>query len=355
MGAHIFTRGILQKLRFDLRMYEDYTFRPVRKNYNQTNFKALAALVCIVIIIPLILIIIHRQKTSSVTSPLAKNQSTQTPTKQRKSTGSGFSILGIFKRAEKPAETEQELLTIIKKRMEKEKGFYSVYIFNIGNNEGLGINETTILTAASVNKVPILATLYFLAQKGTIDLDTRITLQAGDIQDFGTGVLRYETPGAVYSLKSIAQLLIQKSDNTAGFILGDEIIGLDTIQETMEGWGLQQTDMVQNKTSNKDMALLLTKIYKGQVTNSAYTQEMLGFMKDTDFENRLPRHIPKTVPVYHKIGNEVGIVHDVGIVALPKNPYYIGVMTNDIIDVEHTEDVIADISKLVFDFYQKME
>ncbi len=333
-------------------MYEDHTFQPLRKSAPKKDSKPIGAVLFTIIIVFLIVFNMKRSaQPDSVTSPLSPNQTTTEP----KKSNSPFSILGIFRKQEKPAASETELIGSIKKFLEDEKGVYSVYIVAIGKNEGYGFNETTILTGASVNKIPILATLYFLAQKGTIDLDERITLQAGDIQNFGTGVLRYEAPGTVYSIKTIAQLLVQKSDNTAGYILGEQMIGMDTVQETMESWGLQQTNMVNNKTSNKDMALLLTKIYKGQVTNSAYTQEMLGFMKDTDFENRLPRHIPKTVPVYHKIGNEVGVVHDVGIVALPNNPYYIGVMTNDIIDVEHTEDVIADISKLVFDFYQKKE
>ena len=334
-------------------MYEDYTFQPLRKSAPKKDSKPVGAVLFTLIIILLVLFNMKRgSQSGSVTSPLSPNQ-TAAATAQPKKSGSSFSILGIFRKQEKPAASETELITSIKKFLEKEKGFYSVYIFDMSKNEGYGFNETTILTGASVNKLPILATLYFLAQKGTIDLDERITLQAGDIQNFGTGTLRYESPGSVYSLKTIAQLLIQKSDNTAGYILGEQMIGMDRIQQTMESWGLQQTDMVNNKTSNKDMALLLTKIYKGQVTNQAYTQEMLGFMKDTDFENRLPRHIPKTTPVYHKIGNEVGVIHDVGIVALPQNPYYIGVMTNDIIDVEHTENVIADIAKLAFDFYQK--
>lgn len=247
------------------------------------------------------------------------------------------------------ARSQNELVTKIKALTEKKQGFYSVYIFDLTNNTGIGINETTILTAASVNKLPILAALYYENESGTLDLDRRITLQAKDIQDFGTGVLRYQGPGGLYSLKTLAQLLIEKSDNTAAYVL-TQIVGESRIQELVEKWGMSQTDIKNNKTSNKDIALLLTKMYKEQIVGHALTTEMIGFMDDSDFENRLPKLLPETVDVYHKIGNEVGYIHDVGIITLRDRPYYLGVMTNDILDVEDTEQTIAEISKYVYDY-----
>lgn len=251
----------------------------------------------------------------------------------------------------KPRDTT-ELLKQLKQLLDNEKGVYSVYIFDLKQGKGFGINETMIFTAASVAKIPILASLYYEAQKGEIDLDERITIQEKDIQDYGTGVIRYEGSGGIYSIKTLAQLMIEKSDNTAAFVLSN-IIGAEKIQVLMERWGLIQTNMKDNKTSNKDMALLFSKIYKGEITNEAYTLEMLGYMDETDFENRLPILLPKEVKVYHKIGTEVGNIHDVGIVALEKNPYYIGVMTNDIIDEPTTESVIAQVSKITYDFMTK--
>ena len=326
-------------------MYEDYLLKkPVKKK--SASPKAVMALCCLGIILIGVTIkpFFFRKSETPITSPLSQNQN---PAEVK----GVFNPLSFFITKPKIPSNETSLMDSIKKLLATEKGFYSVYIFDLKKNKGLGINETTILTAASVSKVPIISSLYYLAQKGEIDLDNKITLQDTDIQDFGTGVLRNEGAGGVYSIKTLAQLLIQKSDNTAGYILGEQMIGFPKIQELIESWGLTQTDMLQNKTSNKDMAILFTKIYKGQIANQGYTQEMLGFFKDTDFENRLPAQLPKTVPIYHKIGNEVGNVHDVGIVALENNPYYIGVMTNDIIDIEHAEETIATISKMVFDYY----
>lgn len=250
--------------------------------------------------------------------------------------------------AQKPKDTS-ELIQQIKEMVEKQQGIYSVYIFDINENRGFGINETTIFTAASVNKLPILAALYYEAQREKIDLDRRITIQQKDIQDYGTGSIRYEGPGGVYSIKSLAQIMIEKSDNTAAYVLTN-VIGESLIQDLVGTWGLTQTDIKNNKTSNKDLAILLTKMYKGGIANEALTTEMIGFMDNSDFENRLPRLLPKETKVYHKIGNEIGNTHDVGIVAHPKYPYYIGILTNDVVNEVETEEVIAQISKLTYDF-----
>lgn len=249
---------------------------------------------------------------------------------------------------QQPKSTD-ELLEQIRQVTEEQQGVYSVYIYDISQNKGFGFNETTIYTAASIIKLPILASLYYEAQKGLIDLDRRITIQTKDLQEYGTGVIRYEGPGGVYALKSLAQIMIEKSDNTAAYIL-TTLLTETRIQELVDSWGMIQTDIKNNKTSNKDMAELLVKMYKGQIANKALTQEMIGFLDDSDFENRLPARLPDDVHVYHKIGNEVGNIHDVGIVALARKPYYIGVMTNDVIDEPTTEKAIAEISKIVYEF-----
>jgi beta-lactamase class A len=254
---------------------------------------------------------------------------------------------------DRPSPTPQKdattLLSEIKQLTASVSGAYSVYVYDLNTNQSFGYNETTIHTAASVIKVPILATLYTEAKNGHIDLDERITVQQSDIQDYGTGVIRYQGAGTVYSVKTLAQLMMEKSDNTAAFILTN-LLTTQTVQDAINGWGLTQTDVTNDKTSNKDMAILITKMFRGEITNTANTAEMMGFMTNSDFENRLPKLLPKDVKVYHKIGNEIGNLHDIGIVEAPKHPYYIGVMTNDVTDEPTTEDTIANISKLVYDY-----
>ncbi len=227
---------------------------------------------------------------------------------------------------------------------------YSVYVVNHNTGFTVGIGETVIYTAASVNKVPIIAALYYFAQNGEIDLDKTITIQEADIQDYGTGIIRYDKPGSSYSIKTLARLMMQKSDNTAAYILGNHIIGIAKIQALLNSWGLTQTDIVNNKTSNIDMELLFTKIIQGNIANPAMQKELLSFLMESDFENRLPALLPEGTKVYHKIGSEVGLIHDVGYVVTPKTSYYVGIFTSDVTDEVNAEKKIAELSKIVYDF-----
>lgn len=227
---------------------------------------------------------------------------------------------------------------------------YSVHVVDFSSDFQLNMGESIIFTAASVNKIPILAALYYLSQKGDISMDKIITLQEDDIQDYGTGVIRYDPPGTTYTVKTLARLMVEKSDNTAAHILGNYVIGMDKIQELINSWGMTQTDMVNNKTSNKDMALLFEKIYHGKIANKANTEEMLSLLKNSDFEDRIPALLPKSISIYHKIGTGPGSVHDVGIVDSPKIHYYIGILTSDITDVEEATRTAALISKTIYDF-----
>jgi beta-lactamase class A len=147
-------------------------------------------------------------------------------------------------------------------------------------------------------------------------------------------------------------LMMRKSDNTAAYILANYVLGMDEIQAQINSWGMTQTDIVNNKTSNTDMAILFDKIYHEKITNHAYTQEMLNLMTGSDFEDRIPALLPPGTKVYHKVGSAVGLIHDVGIISSGKSNYYLGIFTSDITDEPGATKIIAEISKTAFDFMQ---
>lgn len=256
----------------------------------------------------------------------------------------------IKKISKSQLQKKEELLNKIREIINNKPGSYSVFVSDFTTNDSFGINENTIFTGASVNKIEVLAALYFLAGQGKINLDEAITIQQEDIQDYGTGSMRYENPGAVYSIKTLARLMMEKSDNTATHIIGDQVIGMDKIQNLVDQWALKQTNMLNNKTSNTDQEKLLRMMYEGKIAKPPLTAEMLDFMNDSDFEDRIPALLPKEIKVYHKIGNEIRNTHDVGIVDLPNRPYYIGVFTVDNSDEQDAIKIIAQISKLVFEY-----
>ena len=254
--------------------------------------------------------------------------------------------LQFFAKKKDPEELRSKILEVTSGRSES----YSVLVADYTSDFRLGMSETEIFDAASVNKIPILAAVYHFADRGEVDFSRIITLQAKDTQNYGTGSIRYDPPGSTYSIKTLAKLMIAKSDNTAAYLLASQIIGLPKIQTLINSWGLTQTDMNKNTTSNVDTELVFRKIIKGELTNQAQTTEILGFMKDTDFEDRLPALLPDTAIAYHKIGTVVGGIHDAGVIQGPKSKYYIGIFTRDASNEAGTVETITKISKIVWDF-----
>lgn len=141
---------------------------------------------------------------------------------------------------------------------------------------------------------------------------------------------------------------MEQSDNTAAHVLGVRL-GADNVQDYVNSLGMLATNLDNNTTSAKDMGTILGDLYMGKVVNSALKLELLDFMKDTDFEDRLARNIPKSVSVYHKAGDGVGFVHDAGIIDDGKNPFILVVMTSEVPDIEHAKSTIGKIAKFVYD------
>jgi beta-lactamase class A len=265
--------------------------------------------------------------------------------------GRNLSSLPRFTVLSNPQHYATELQAQTKKIIAGKKGSYGIYYADLTTGQHFGINEHQMFTAASVNKVPIIAVLYYLENKGKLNFDEQITLQQSDIQDYGTGSLRYAKLGTTYSLKSLAKLSLQQSDNTAAHILGERI-GMDVIQHTINDWGLTQTDMANNQTSPQDMELLFQKIYTNHITTPAKTQELLQLMTNTDIEDRLPSELPAGTTVYHKTGDAIGSLNDVGIIKRNKHVFFLGVLTSDIGSDEATaKKTIADIAKNTVAFY----
>lgn len=229
----------------------------------------------------------------------------------------------------------------------KQKGDYSIYYKDLTSNQEFGIDENKILKGASLNKIFITAYLYHLAQDRKVNLDDKIVIQKDDIQDYGTGSLRYGSEGKSYSIKTLAKLSLEQSDNTAAHILGVRL-GMENIEKYVRSLGLSSTLMKDNKTSAKDIGNMLDLIYRKKVTDR-YSLELLDFLKDTDFEDRLPRFLDKNTAVYHKTGDAVGMIHDGGIIDNRKNPFILVVMSNDVTKEEEAKEVIGRIAEMVYE------
>jgi beta-lactamase class A len=247
-----------------------------------------------------------------------------------------------------PQEKSADLRkNVLEKFLKNEKGSYSIYYKDLKTGQEFGIDENKALTGASLNKLPLVGYLYNLALRGKINLEEKVIIQKEDIQDYGTGSLRYEEPGQSYSLKNLAKLALEQSDNTAAHVLGVRL-DLANVQKYINGLKFVSTDMANNKTTAAEMGKMLDLLYKRKISSETLTREFLDFMRDTDQEDRIPRNLPKGVVVYHKTGDSTGMIHDVGIIDDGENPFILAILTSDITDEEEAKVTIGKIAKFIY-------
>jgi len=193
-------------------------------------------------------------------------------------------------------------------------GRYGVVVSDPSTGETVSMDPDGRFLAASINKLPVLMALYRSAAAGTVDLDDEISMQASDVQAYGTGSLYTKPVGYTVTLRECAGYLIKESDNTAWKML-DRYLGRDYIRSEIYGAGARSTEYwIPNTTTPNDVLVMLEKISDPSYTSPDLSAEMLDLMTNTDFEDRLPHLLPEDARVSHKIGSYGATFGDAGIV-----------------------------------------
>ena len=211
---------------------------------------------------------------------------------------------------------------------------YGVVVSDPSTGETVAMGAEEVFVAASLNKLPVLMALYRSVALGEVDLDDEITMQASDVQAYGTGVLYTRPVGYTLTLRECAKLLIKESDNTAWKML-DRYLGRDYIRAELYRVGARSTEYwIPNTTTPDDVLLMLEKISDPSYTSPGLSEEMLDVMTDTSFEDRLPEPLPEGTRVAHKIGSYGTTFGDAGLVFPEgsrdaKDAYFIIVIASD--------------------------
>ncbi|MDQ3098401.1 MAG: class A beta-lactamase-related serine hydrolase [bacterium] len=217
-----------------------------------------------------------------------------------------------------------------------------------------GKNQSEAFDAASTAKLPILTLLYEQIVQKKISEDEKITINAADIKDYGTGTIRYKKTPVTYTVRELAELMIKQSDNTAASVLAEKV-GRTNLADYVKKIGMNNTDIPENTTTPHDLNIMLAHIYTMKETDPATAGTMIKIMTDSAFETRLPALLPEDAIIAHKIGTGTAQIHDVGIGLLEKRPYLISVFTKKINDEKQAEKIIAMLSRAVYDEFKSLE
>jgi len=230
---------------------------------------------------------------------------------------------------------ETEIINYFESATKELTGNYTFYFQDLTDNYAFGTRENEIMTAASLIKLPVLATLYQEAEKGLIDLEQKYVLKAAD-KIGGSGSLYNQPAGTVLSYRQLAQLMANQSDNTA-FNVIRKLLGDEKINETITKLGMVDTSLAENETSAKDIGLFFAKLYQGEIMNSENQEELIKALTGTSYEAWIARDI-KDVIVAHKFGREINVTNDGGII-FANHPFVLVIMSEGIVYRESDEAI----------------
>ena len=186
--------------------------------------------------------------------------------------------------------------------------------------------DTGAFTAASTAKLITAAAYLKLVETGEARLD--------------------ETLGnytAAFQLKA----MINRSNNDSWLLLMNRI-GYQRLIQYAASIGIAY-DPQDNLLTPGEVALVLTKLYAGQLLNPSNTAQLLGYMQDTNNEELIPAASGPGVTVYHKYGQLAGNLHDAAPLEHGGTTYALVIFTEgaDSTDEAERTEMIHDLTRAV--------
>lgn len=247
---------------------------------------------------------------------------------------------------------------IILEKLINVKGKIGFYYKSLVTGEEIAFNENEEFLAASVIKLPIMATVFHEAAMGYADLSEVITVRHTNKVP-SCGALNLFTNEPQVDIRTLCRLMIAISDNTATNVLINQF-SIEGLNKKFNEIGLIKTKVnrllfdseaakqgIQNVFTPKEIGELLEKIYNRTFVNEATSKELEDILLEQQINHKIPGRLPDA-KIAHKTGEDDGITHDVGIVYADE-PFIIVFASNDT-DVYEFEQLIREVS---FDCYKK--
>ncbi|MDI3212255.1 serine hydrolase [Arthrobacter sp. AL12] len=173
-----------------------------------------------------------------------------------------------------------------------------VVLADTHGGEPRGYGDGSEFVAASTAKILTAAAYYRLVEAGEKTLDV---------------------PLGSYNAAFQIQAMVNASSNDAWLLLMQDI-GYPRLIEYAASIGISY-DPEQNLLTPGEMADLLKQLSTGKLLNAEHTQELLGYMQQTNNERLIPAAVGPGITVQHKYGQLDGYLHDAAILSSGDRSY----------------------------------
>ncbi len=257
----------------------------------------------------------------------------------------------------------KDQLTAIQKEYAQKTYIYFDYL---NNASWIGLNERDNFTAASTVKVPLAMVLMKAVEDGKLKLTDSYALDDLDL-DKNFGDLYKVGADQAFTIEELLKIMLEQSDNTAmhGIVNVFNKIGIDDplagVYDAM-GWGIGTPNLLPDVGQTVDYGQINLKmlsnmfiaLYNADYVNVEHSQQILNYLDNTPFNDKIEAGVPANISVAHKIGTSVDneTFADCGIIYAPSRNYLLCLASNGGNDNVASE-FMAEISKAVYSYVMK--
>jgi beta-lactamase class A len=236
-----------------------------------------------------------------------------------------------------------------------------VFFVDLDNGAYIDLNGSSVFSAASMIKVPVLVAFFQDVDAGKIRLDELLTLKQ-ELIGGGSGDMQYKPVGTKFTALETATKMIVISDNTATNMLIARMGGAAALNQRFQSWGMSATEIRNllpdlsgtNTTSPRDLGQLMALVNQGDLMSLRSRDRLLEIMRRTKTKTLLPRGLGQGATIAHKTGDIGSMVGDVGLVDMPNGKRYIGVaMVKRPHNDNRAQELIRQISRAAYQEFNK--
>lgn len=263
---------------------------------------------------------------------------------------------------------EEPILQKLSERISSAPADVGLAIRGVDFEWQIDIHSEQTFRSASIIKVPLLAALFWLSERGELDWQETLPLRDND-RTPGSGILRELHTGLELTLHDLAVLMIVLSDNTATNMLIDRV-GVEKVQQFLQLVGFHHTTLQrrmydfaaaeqgrENLCCAAEIADLLKWMAQGVIravdgsllVSPDGCEQMLNIMREQFYRDQIPYLLPDEAKVANKTGEISRHHHDSAVVWTPAGCYTLVVLTRGF---EHRRVAASFIAELSWMIYQ---
>ncbi|HKJ32131.1 MAG TPA: serine hydrolase [Balneolales bacterium] len=282
------------------------------------------------------------------------------------------SSTNAFKRSNSyTPKSHQKVIKQIQKLFYNFHGKAGLYVHNLATGETFAINADSLYPTASMIKVPIMVTLFNEMNEGKYTYNQQFVYDGKHDYPYDKDIINSEKIGTKVPLSQLIMLMISMSNNSAalwcqsiaggGLAInhwlsthGYKVLRMNSRTPGREqaykkyGWGV---------TSPRELAELVTQIFKGKVVSKAASEEMYRTMSRSFWDGEAMSQIPYWVNVASKQGAVDQARSEVDFVNAPHGNYIFCIATKDQQDTSWTYNnagyvLIRNVSKVLWQHFE---